>query len=319
MRKGHIGLMAVQETHLLKLEEDILNNTPGFRILVLSSIDPDHTNSKGVAIVINKYIVNISNIKTHNLVPGRAILTTICWHKEKLITILAVYAPNNPLGNQAFWTDLLDKLRDLPELDILLGDFNLVEDALDRLPAKNNSQGTMESLMTLRMCYRLKDVWHRDNPDKLAYTFMQSARQGGCQSRIDRIYVKESFLPFSKEWDIQPPGISTNHLMVSACISDRRMPFIGKGWWALPLYILQDETLKKNILKLGRTLQQETEQTKINRTDLRNPQEAFNDFKVKATKLCRDALKKTIPIKKNKLRKQLEATRLPLSENIPGK
>lgn len=87
-----------------------------------------------VAIVQNKLLMNISGMKSHELVPGRAILTFIPWLKETSLKVLAVYARNEPQTNQYFWESIQSRMRSLLRPDIMLGDFNVVEDALDRLP-----------------------------------------------------------------------------------------------------------------------------------------------------------------------------------------
>ncbi|KAG1859327.1 Endonuclease/exonuclease/phosphatase [Suillus subalutaceus] len=204
MKDQKLGILALQETHLTKEEESALNLMPGLRLCVISSIDPAHTNAKGVAIAINKNLMNTSGIKIHELVPGRALFVIIPWQKNNTFKILAVYAPNNPQNNQYFWEHILSKLRGLPNPDIMLRDFNMVEDALDRLLPKQDSSGSTSKLNDLKTHLKLRDGWQLEHPDTLQYTFAQSAHQGGCQSRIDRIYVKDELLPFSRDWDITP-------------------------------------------------------------------------------------------------------------------
>lgn len=96
--------------------------------------------------------------------------------------------------------------------------------------------------------------------------------------------------------------------MISAKISNKKMPYVGRGRWALPLHVLKDETLAKEIISLGKTLQNEIEKCIDQRTDESNPQLAFSDFKTKAIKLCRTTVKKSLPKRKNKLLSQLKTT-----------
>lgn len=110
IRDQRIGILALQETHLSKDNETILNSTPGLRIQVTSSIDPAQTNAKGVAIVMNKNLVNTSGMKVHELVPGRALLVIVPWRKSDTLKVLAIYAPNDPQNNQFFWDNVHSKL-----------------------------------------------------------------------------------------------------------------------------------------------------------------------------------------------------------------
>jgi hypothetical protein len=38
--------------------------------------------AKGVAIVLNREIMNIEGVKIHYLIPGKAILAVVLWHGE---------------------------------------------------------------------------------------------------------------------------------------------------------------------------------------------------------------------------------------------
>ncbi|KAG2745066.1 DNase I-like protein [Suillus brevipes Sb2] len=290
-----IDILTLQETHLTKEDADTLNTTPGLRIHVIPSIDPARTNAKGVALVVNKRLLGIADIKNHELIPGRAILTIIPWHKDKALKVLTVYAPNDGQANHHFWELIRTKIRNLPKPDVMLGDFNVVEDPLDRLPPKSDHINASNSLHQLRSHLQLQDGWRHENQDTLSYTFSQSAFQGGSQSRIDRIYIKPEYAPF-------------NHQMVSVRISCKQMPYVGSGRWSLPLHVLKDKTLGEEILSLGKTLQTEIKQCKNHRTEEMNPQIAFSCFKTKAISLCRTTARKTIPKKINKLKSQLKDT-----------
>ncbi|KAG1755319.1 Endonuclease/exonuclease/phosphatase, partial [Suillus occidentalis] len=308
IKDQRIGVLALQETHLNKDDETVLNSTPGLRIHVISSIDPTHANAKGVAIVMNKNLVNTSGVKTYDLVPGRALLTVIPWCKDDTLKILTIYAPNDAQNNQYFWDHVYSKLRGLPKPDVMLGDFNLVEDALDHLPPKQDTLGPTSKLSELKSYLKLRDGWRMEHPDLLQYTFAQSAHQGGRQSRIDRIYIKDDLLPFSREWNIIPPGIHTDHQLVTARISSKKMPFVGSGRWSLPLFILKNKKLREEIIELGKTLQSEIKSSSETRTNISNPQMAFRQFKTNAIELCRLTAKKLVPMKRNKLMTQLHAT-----------
>ena len=65
-------------------------------------------------------------------------LVSIPWHCNTEINILVIYAPNSVNENQQFWSSIQSKLETLPPPDIMLGDFNFVEDALNRLPSRSD-------------------------------------------------------------------------------------------------------------------------------------------------------------------------------------
>ncbi|KAF9234529.1 Endonuclease/exonuclease/phosphatase [Melanogaster broomeanus] len=289
IRDQKIGILALQETHLSKLEENSINQIFQDRLHL--------PNARGVAIVINKQLTNWKGVQTFELIPGRAVLAKLPWHKDACLNVLNIYAPNDSSTNAEFWELLLMKMEMNPKPDILLGDFNLVEDALDRLPPHADARRATEALAKLKMALNLVDGWRMENPDSTAFTFSQSRAQGGAQSRIDRIYLKRDALIFSKEWHIEPSGIHTDHQLVSARISDHRMPYVGKGRWSLPLFILKDQEVSEEIVSLGRILQQKINQGQHlqPRSETDNPQTAFKSFKDAVISTCRRAAKEAIP------------------------
>ncbi|KIN93066.1 hypothetical protein M404DRAFT_36430 [Pisolithus tinctorius Marx 270] len=110
MRDDHLAILALQETHLDETQAASLNDTFIDTLHIITSTDPDHPLARGVAIALNKCLVKM--------------------HEEKL-NILNIYAPNDPSENQWFWETIHDNIINLPQPDMLLGNFNIVEDSID--------------------------------------------------------------------------------------------------------------------------------------------------------------------------------------------
>jgi len=248
MHDEKITILALQETHLDYDQAAGINEVFVDTLHVIASIDLDHCTSKGVALTFNKRILGIQDLSHHEIIPGRALLVSSPWYQQEKINILNIYAPNDPSKNVALWEEIHDKILNLPQPDIILGDFNFVKDPLDRLPAHFDNQNTVETWRALKSHLCLTDGWRSTFPKSLSYTFAQSAHQGGHQSRIDRIYVHEDMSPHCKDWDISPSPIPTDHQMISVRISKQNMPFIGKGRWTLNPSLLHDN------VKSGSTL-----------------------------------------------------------------
>ena len=89
----------------------------------------------GVALVLNRDIIPDQEVTYEEIMPGRAIQTDIQWHLMLVITILNVYVPNAPHENRDFWAKLYKVYkqpeRKIKKPDLMLGDFNLVEDAIN--------------------------------------------------------------------------------------------------------------------------------------------------------------------------------------------
>ena len=111
------------------------------------------------------------------------------WQGAEPLHILAEYAPNSPKENADFWKQLhtLWTRRKLPKISVLLGDFNMVEESVDRLPPHPGNLGCTQMLRNFCRHFQLIDGWCMTNPDKLAFTFLQP--QTAIRLRIDCIYV----------------------------------------------------------------------------------------------------------------------------------
>ncbi|KAG6328086.1 hypothetical protein ID866_11003 [Astraeus odoratus] len=130
------------------------------------------------------------------MVPGRGLLISASWQKDESINILNIYSPNKPTENRAFWEEIHDSIIHIPQPDVILGDFNFVKDPMDRLPAIYDNQNTIEAWCSLKSHLTLSDGWRACFPRSLKYCFSQTPGQGGHQSHIDRIYVKNEMIPF---------------------------------------------------------------------------------------------------------------------------
>ncbi|KAJ7656698.1 hypothetical protein B0H17DRAFT_1213689 [Mycena rosella] len=178
------GVMILGESHLNALRHANIQALFGRRLEVIFSEDPVSPNAKGVAFVINKELVDTDNIRTWEIVPGRAMLLEVETHKGEKMVILGIYTPNMPLANAAFWKKLHKFFIDnptIPKPDIMGGDTNVVEEPIDRLPSRADPEAPTAALDLLLTSLKLVDGWRKTNPDTKAYTYIQSRRniEGG--------------------------------------------------------------------------------------------------------------------------------------------
>ncbi|KAJ7576117.1 hypothetical protein C8J56DRAFT_1007558 [Mycena floridula] len=259
---------------------DEVERLHGSRLKIVFSADPENVNSKGVAIVMNREHTNVENYAMTEIVPGRAILLETVWHNTERLSILGVYAPNDPIEN-----------------DIMGGDTNVVEDKLDRLPAHEDRDEPTNALDSLKTSLQLVDGWRETYPGRTAYTYL-SRSNGYSQSRIDRIYIRSSFFDHAFEWLIRAPGVKTDHRMVSVRISSEAAPKIGKGRWLWPAHLMKDKKLTKYIQENGIEAQRlaETIDTEGNpRTQEFNAQVIFAKLKAGMCEKARERAKVVIP------------------------
>ena len=255
IKRRQIAMLGLQETH----PNNEMQATVGRRfrnaLHILHSADPqDPSRTAGVSFAIHKGIIDIKNITYHEVIQGRTILLEIPWGENDKLKIMNIYAPAGNTEKTNFWRLLMEKIESNEDMhpDVMMGDFNLVENPeLDRL---NNRRGTdpmatRDILTNLKIELDLVDGWCRRHPKKRGYTFT-----GESQSRLDRIYMKEDTYPWCTEWKIEHPGFKTDHSLVSIQITSENMPFIGRGRWAIPVGLLKNRKLKKDIQELARQL-----------------------------------------------------------------
>ncbi|KZV82333.1 hypothetical protein EXIGLDRAFT_627184, partial [Exidia glandulosa HHB12029] len=262
---------------------------------VVNSSHPDNpTGAGGVALIFNKRLTNTTTLDTHVLVPGRAILTTMNWHRNDELTFLAIYGPNDRLENREMWEQIETKIRDaggtLPKPDVMLGDFNFVEDAIDRFPAKTNDSDAPPTFDSLKryLCppkdrnvpdnLRVTDGWRETFPATTEYTWRDASRSK--LSRIDRIYMTRSLNLASRNWDIQLTDLNKNdHSRVSVEIVNLDAPYVGPGRWTMRENLLDDEEFLEAVDIAGKHAMNEIALLGADRTDERNVQTIYRDFK----------------------------------------
>ncbi|GLB44701.1 putative RNase H [Lyophyllum shimeji] len=251
VRQKRIGILLVQETHLTEERRDTIEGLFSNRLKIHISMDPSRPRSRGgVAIVLNRSLTNVSGAEITEIVPGRALLIRTNWHRAEKISILAVYAPNvTPTDgdeNAEFWKTVEDFFVTHPNIkvDMMAGDFNMVEDLIDRLPMRLDPAVATEALESLKNKLNVTDGWRATHPTSKDYTLLHTASDS--QSRIDRIYVTEKVLETARDWRIEPNGIpNTDHSIVSVQVAHEAAPNIGRGRWSIPAHILRDKEFRE--------------------------------------------------------------------------
>lgn len=190
MRDKKIAVLAVQETHMDDDRRQAVEQVAGRRLKIVSSADPTNPSGRGgVAVVLNQQLVHSDELQSIEIVPGRAILVTLKFSHEEKLRVLAIYAPNNAKDNELFWRVLQEYFAANPRkrADIMIGDFNVVEDAIDRIPSHTDNAATVDALDDLKRSLNLVDGWRETYPDTKAFTFFQESTKS--QSRIDLLSI----------------------------------------------------------------------------------------------------------------------------------
>ncbi|KAI0723593.1 Endonuclease/exonuclease/phosphatase, partial [Earliella scabrosa] len=292
VRDGKIAVLAVQETHITERKATELNSLFQASLKVIVSPDPTNpTGARGVALVLNKRLIQADEVKVEVMIPGRAIYAIVPWSRGTKFTLLAIYAPNERGENAQFWKTLEEKLG-TRVVDVMTGDFNVVESAIDRLPMREDDTSAVEALKDLCACKHLKDEWRARNEQERMYTYRQSAT--GSMSRIDRIYLNDRIRGGATEWETKPPGFLTDHSLTTSTIVNRHMPFVGRGRWRMHNMLLDDKEFMEEVKERGIKLQA-TMSGVIQRDEVVNVQTLFAHFKDEIKALAKDRAKKRVP------------------------
>ena len=295
LRDNKIAILALQETHLTDERASELNTLFEATMKVIASADDvNATGARGVAFAINRRLVNADDLTVYNLIPGRAQGIRLPWTGRRKITILNIYAPNDMRENAAFWQTITRRHTEvrMAKPDAMLGDFNMVEHTLDRMPRRSDPEMATAALEHLTLDFNIVDGWRNTNVGKCAFTFLQGST--GSQSRIDRIYLERSLLEHAYDWDIRGAGINTDHRMPTVTLTNYNEPFVGKGRWALPISLLNDKTFLATMKEEGIRLQVKLE-TMTTRDESNNPQHLWCNFKTTLRAAARARAKVRMP------------------------
>ncbi|KAI9064310.1 DNase I-like protein, partial [Trametes sanguinea] len=299
IRDRKIAILAVQEAHLDLERVDSVNRLFGQYMEVWASPDPTNaTGARGVAFAINKRLTKNMHREYIEVVPGRAAILKLKWSERRTLVVLTVYAPNDARENEAFWNDL--RLRRLGRVDMVLGDWNLVADQLDRLPMREDDSEAVNALREFRTHLLMVDGWRAENPGQRAFTYQQQAT--ASQSRIDCVCVRRGIVHEAHDWAITEAGIPTDHKLTSVSIADYGAPFVGNGRWAMPDHLLDDVEVVKAMKDEGAKLCDAISRIGV-RTEAVNVQLAYANFKTALAKRIRDRARVKVPKMKAKLDK----------------
>ncbi|KAI0738372.1 Endonuclease/exonuclease/phosphatase, partial [Daedaleopsis nitida] len=300
-----IGVVMLQETHLTVERVDFIEKMYKGKIKILHSAHPDRpTQKEGVAVVINRRLVNVTGVKMTEIVPGRAVQVSVPWNGESEMHVLGIYAPTSdgePARRQFFeqLEGYYTSHPGVPRPSVMAGDFNNVEDTVDRLPVGGAEGSSVVALDALKHTLGLMmvDGWRETFPTERAYTFLRGSGREAQMSRLDRIYVAQRVFRDCREWRIHECGVKTDHSMVSTEITHRDAPDIGKGRPVFPAGLLKDRKLAR--LMHDRGVEAAKEVVEIARENARTPQRnaqlVLASMKCNWMRMARERERETVP------------------------
>lgn len=260
MSEHRIGVLFVQETHLTALRKAQVQQMFAKCIKSFHSEHPETpTQRAGVAIVLNASIVNTAEASVTEIVPGHALQLSLRCRGGFTRHMLGIYTPTSDGTEECkrFFNNLrvyYESNPACPKPHLMTGDFNNVEDSLDRLPVSDTPDASVLALDDLKLSLGLMiaDGWRVTNPTTREYTFHRGSGQNAVFSRLDRIYVVPELFEHVRNWRICESGVKTDHSMVSVQLTADQAPSVGPGRLVFGLHMLKDKTLAKSMNARGR-------------------------------------------------------------------
>ncbi len=305
MAEHKIGVLLLQETHLTDERKAGIHKMFARKVRVFHSANPEApTQREGVAVVLNARYVNTSKASAEEIVPGRALQVTVHCQGGDAKHILCIYAPTSHgvTERKLFYEEVrryYEEHPTCPKPDVMAGDFNNIEDSLDRLPIGEGPDQSTAALDELKMSLGLMiaDGWRTTYPNVRDYTFHRGVGKEAVFSRLDRFYTSAEVFEGAREWRICEAGVKTDHSLILVQLTPKNAPVMGKGRPIFPIHLLKDKPLTKRIKERGLKAMLELEALEANkrRSEESNPQLILYRFKTDALKLARDREREIVP------------------------
>ena len=218
IRKERIAVLAVQESRLDETEAKKLSDS---NPKIFIDNNGSSTAKEGVAFIFNKDLVEGIEWETTVIIPNRATRLILKWGDDKGLDIINVYVPNDVGQKVQFLENLIKECTKIKNWTqpIMMGDFNFVEDSLDRSPQHYDDNRVVKIFNKLKKRFNLVDGWRIHNPLSREFTFNQKATSS--MSRIDRIYINKDLYPNALDWGLINSAGSSDHDLTYVCIVKR--------------------------------------------------------------------------------------------------
>ena len=242
MMTNGADILMIQDSRITNVEADNLE-----RRYPLISINTSCKAGKGSVSTVIKKSTTQWGISTHRGIitqggDGRLLVCEVL-SKGKTLVVANVYLPTKADKRSKWLLRANQFYKENPlvlPVDIFAGDWNVVESRLDKTSTKPVNQADVARLKSFlgtlgREAIDYVDGWRLEAGLIIEYTHKNSNKGS---SRLDRIYVREDWLPLTKNWDIKITGLRTDHLAVTVQSDIGSRSSRGPGRWRMnPLQI----------------------------------------------------------------------------------
>ena len=181
--------------------------------------------SAGVAVI---FAPNFSGKVIRFLIDSSGrILSLLIDFCNLLLNIVNIYSPTVVSDRKIFFSSLHNYFLSQGLL-LIGGDFNCIDNVLDKLNCSAVPSADKTSLVTLMSDFSLVDVWRKQNPRGISFTWFNSSRSQA--SRIDRFFIAKSLLRNASSCHILPCVLS-DHEYLKLDLSFEGVIARGSGVW----------------------------------------------------------------------------------------
>jgi len=114
----------------------------------------------------------------------------------------------------------------------IMGDFNCVENDIDRSPPHKDNEAVIASLKKMITHHKLVDVWRMKKPhNKGVLIYTNKHRAMAC---LERIYIHKDLLNYVYDNKVGMGQEISHHDPVFVKIMANNLPYCGEGLWRLP-------------------------------------------------------------------------------------
>ena len=159
--------------------------------------------------------------------------------------LVNIYAPNTVTGRRTFFQNLHQYF--LSPSRIVAGDFNCVDNSLDRLRVYNDSLPDKSTFRRFLSDCSLIDVWRKQHPRGNSFTWTNA--NFSQASRLDRFLISRSLEGCVDCPRVFPCSFS-HHDFVNLTFSSANCPGARSGVWKFNSSLLNDSNFKRELSQL---------------------------------------------------------------------
>ena len=234
-------ILILLETHHTEFEDiqTLLHGYSG-NIETLHTGKADGDPYAGILVLVNNQLrVTHQNV----VLPGRIINFGVKSGEDNF-NISAVYGYTGVKANRenlALMTGLLSERHEMSHFNMVLGDFNFVDDDLDRTNSRKLGMNPTDKILSPVWTefinkIDISDPFRTRNPKKRMFSYIHS--QGNAKSRLDRVYINEERCDSILHYKHIPTRFTKAHRILAFTVSgpNRR----GPGFWKMNTSVIPD-------------------------------------------------------------------------------